>query len=282
MTAYAILEGLKHWDEDEVPEELLRAATDAREEITPDLVRSLEEVAENPDRFVEGDDGNLFYWALYLLASFEEPAALRAITRLFALPAEATDELLGDAIPADGPAILAQTAGDNISAIAELLENEDAAEDSRSAAAEAIGLLVNAGAVAPDEAVEIFRRTLKNLDREDTWVGAAIVNVAMEFDLRDLASDITNAYDREVVDRDVAEYDLAAEWLHDPDYEAAPALTMLTRPIDDIVEFFREKAEENDMLEGIDPEDFEEVDPKDPCPCGSGKNFENCCGKVGI
>lgn len=282
MTVYAILEGLKHWDEEEVPEELLRAATDAREEITPDLVRSLEEVAENPERFVEGDDGNLFYWALYLLASFEEPAALRAITRLFALPAEETDELLGDAIPADGPAILAQTAGDDISPIVELLEDPEAAEDARSAAAEAIGLLVNAGAVSPEDATEVFRRTLKSLTREDTWVGAAIVNVAMEFDLRDLAPDITSAYDREVVDRDVAEYDLAAEWLHDPDYEAAPALTMLTRPIDDIVEFFREKAEENDMLEGIDPDDFEDVDPKDPCPCGSGKNFENCCGKVGI
>lgn len=282
MTVYAILEGLKHWDEEEVPEELLRAATDAREEIAPDLVRSLEEVAENPERFVEGDDGNLFYWALYLLASFEEPTALRAITRLFALPAEETDELLGDAIPADGPAILAQTAGEDISPIVELLEDAEAAEDARSAAAEAIGLLVNAGAVSPEDATEVFRRTLKSLTREDTWVGAAIVNVAMEFDLRDLAPDITSAYDREVVDRDVAEYDLAAEWLHDPDYEAAPALTMLTRPIDDIVEFFREKAEENDMLEGIDPDDFEEVDPKDPCPCGSGKNFENCCGKVGI
>lgn len=282
MTVYAILEGLKHWDEDEIPEELLRAATDAREEITPELIRALEEVAENPDRFIEGDNGNLFYWAMYLLASFEEPAALKPITTLFRLPAEETDELLGDAIPADGPALLAQTCGDDVGPIAELLEDDDAPDDARSAAAEAIGLLVNAGIVAPEQAVESFRRTLKTLTTDDTWVGAAIVNVAMEFDLRDLAPDVGAAYDREVVDRDVAEFDLAAEWLHDPDYEAAPALTMLTRPIDDIVEFFREKAQENEMLEGIDPEDFEEVDPKDPCPCGSGRNFENCCGKVGI
>ena len=48
MRAGQILYELDRWDEEEVPEELLLAAVEEKEEITPDLIAAVEDAAKIP------------------------------------------------------------------------------------------------------------------------------------------------------------------------------------------------------------------------------------------
>jgi hypothetical protein len=239
MKAGEILSGLDASD-DELPEALLRQAVQQKDEITPGLIAAVEEIANHPGAFLENPERNLFYWATYLLTHFEEERALPAILKLFRLN-DPYDEVALDIIVEDGAMILANLAGKNIDVVSELLHDDTAPSAAREAAADALGLLCAWGAIDQARVETEFRRALEQLGENDFLLATDILNAAVELNLRGLGSDLTRAFDRKLIDPD--DFEFAAEWLHDPDFEPPPPYIHLVQSIDDIVEFFVEKAE---------------------------------------
>jgi hypothetical protein len=57
------------------PLEVMKAAVEQREAITPELLRVVEAVAENPEQHARREGHMLHLFALYLLAQFREKRA---------------------------------------------------------------------------------------------------------------------------------------------------------------------------------------------------------------
>jgi hypothetical protein len=308
MSAEELLKQLDEWHEG-IPRELLREAVRRREEVTPGLIAAVEEIANNPKPFFDDPERNLYYWAAYLLAHFEEKAAFQAITRLIRVSGGEFGDVVSDLVQEDGAMLLANVCGGEIGPICGLLHDKTLSEDARVAAAEALGFLVSWGAVEAERVIPEFKRALEETQEKESLFGAHIVNAGCDLNLRQLEPVIKDAYERGVVDRDTADLEFVGEWLHDPDFEPPPPYVHMVQSIDDIVEFFEEKIQIESMRPGggdVEDEDYEnpllDLPPataddmgrtifsggtyrppptpgrNDPCPCGSGKKYKKCCG----
>jgi hypothetical protein len=260
MRAGQILYELDRWDEEEVPEELLLAAVDEQDEITPDLIAAIEDVVNSPEKHINEPDRQLYYWAIYLLTHFNATEAFSAVLNLFKLNGTEFSPLVSDIIDEDGAMILANLCGRNIDPICEMLHDTKALESNRCAAAVALGFLCVWGELARDRVETEYRRALENLDKDSDLLAMELVNGAADLNLRALGPDITRAHDRGLVSDD--DFEFIAEWLHDDDFVAPPPYMLLVQGIDDIVEFFENKFEESQLLQDLDDDSDEDDDGK--------------------
>jgi len=78
------------------PRQAVEEALARREEITPHLLRSLEEAAEFANPADEADLPFLPIYALFMLAQFREKRAYPLVIKLCKLPEESLEALIGD------------------------------------------------------------------------------------------------------------------------------------------------------------------------------------------
>jgi hypothetical protein len=254
-----LLEKLDQWH-DGIPKELLKQAVKERETVTPGLIASLEEVAASPQTFLDHPERNLYYWAAYLLAHFEEEKALPAMLNVVRLSGGPFNDVVADLVGEDGAMLLANVSGNKTEEIATLLHDSKVGEEGRIAAADALGMLCAWGNVDSEIVQKEFRKALETISAKQSLLGATIVNASMDLDFRELAAAIQAAFDREVVDRDIAEWDFVGEWLHDEDFQPPPPYLLTVQAIEDIVEFFEEKVSEEEMIAGFEDELGDEDD----------------------
>jgi hypothetical protein len=258
MEIRKILEGLDQWQEEEIPENLLLAAVKAKDEIIPDLIVAIEDVAKNPAKYAQHPERQLYYWAIYLLTFFDATEAFSAALNFFKLNTDEFSTLVADIIDEDGAMILADLCGGNIDPICEMLQDTKASESNRCAAAIALGFLCVWGEIDAARIEAEYRRALETLDKNSDLLAMELVNGATDLNLRGLAPDVTKAFDRGVIHDD--DFEFAAEWLHDPDFEAPPPYMLLTQGIDDIVDFFEQKLEEERLMDDALESDGENED----------------------
>jgi hypothetical protein len=80
------------------PMKAMKAAIEQREAITPELLRVLEAVAEDPLAFAKRQDYMLHLFAMHLLAQFREKRAYAPIVKMFSAPGETPFDLAGDTV----------------------------------------------------------------------------------------------------------------------------------------------------------------------------------------
>ena len=128
----------------------IEEAVALREEITPHLIRILEELAADPQRYADEHYANTY--AVALLAHFQEPAAHLPIIKAFSFPLEQLDALWGDMTTQTLPILLFQTCGD-LNAIKELVLDQSIHDYTRGAATEALTYAVARGMADREETV---------------------------------------------------------------------------------------------------------------------------------
>jgi hypothetical protein len=252
MKAGQILYELDRWDEEEVPSELLLAAVDEQTEITPDLIAAIEDATKNPATFLNDPSHQLYYWAIYLLAHFNATEAFPAVLEFFKLNGADFAPIVSDIIDEDGAMILANLCGGKIEPLCEILRDPQAPEPNRCAVTVALGFLCVWGELDRARVETEYRRAFENLDENSSFLAVELVNGATDLNLRGLGPDVTRAHDRGFVSDD--DFEFAAEWLHDDDFVPPPPYMHLVQGIDDIVEFFENKFEESQLLQGLDGE----------------------------
>ena len=97
MTISEILKELEPYT-GHFPKAAMRAAIEQREAITPELLRVLENAAENPVKIAAQQGYLLHVFALYLLAQFREKRAYPLIVKMFSAPGETPFDLAGDTV----------------------------------------------------------------------------------------------------------------------------------------------------------------------------------------
>ena len=172
-----------------------------REEVTPELLRILEDTV---DRAAElGADGDCMshLYAMFLLAQFRESRAYPLVVRFASLPSDLLDSLCGDFLTMDLGRVLASVCGGEMERIQSVVENEDADEWARGAAISSLVTLVAAGQKSRDEIVSYFARLFRGkLAREWSHVWDALVSYTSDLYPAELLDDIERAYEEGVVD----------------------------------------------------------------------------------
>jgi len=284
--------------------EAVEAAVAKREEVTPELLRVLEQIADpaEAERLDADRDYMAHLYAMFLLAQFRETRALPLVLKIARLDGDLLDSLFGDFITESLGNVLASVCGGSVEEIQALIEDADADEWVRGAALGSLVALVGAGIRTREEVLDYFASLFRGgLTDKNEIVWSDLVVYSTDLYGTELVGDIERAYSEGLIDEgmiglDDVHRDLAKgkEW----------ALERLaTNPhrhlVDDTVKemewwaCFREKEpraapEKDRYLEAADPvieswpAPYKRTGPKigrnDPCPCGSGKKYKKCCG----
>ncbi len=284
------------------PMEAMREAIEQREAITPELLRVVEAIAENPPEFAQREDCMLPVFALYLLAQFREKRAYPAVVKMFSAPGETSYNLVGGTVSDGLNRIFASVYDGNPAPLHGLSENEEADEYVRDAAIKALLVLENTGQMSRAEVVEYFRSLFHGgLQRRPSFAWDGLVCAVGDLPAPELLEEARQAYSEGLADESVVglqeiERDVAA-----PRPSRRKGCTLITDAIGEMEGWVCFHPDDSSAIEPpeaqapvrpalppaptayVAPTPFIRDQPKigrnDPCPCGSGKKYKKCCGK---
>ena len=184
-----------------LPEDAVKAAIERREQITPELLRILEDTIGRAQELAEDTEYTAYLYALFLLAQFRETRAYPLVIRLATLPSELLEPLWGDITQESLPAILASVCGGDLTAIQALIESEDTDPWVRWAAVDSLVVLVAVGEKDRDEIVGYFAELFRGkLLREFSAAWEGLIAGAIDLYPGELIEDIRRAYDERLVE----------------------------------------------------------------------------------
>ena len=276
----------------------VEAAVARRGEITPELLRVLEETVERAPQVDAEGDYMAHLYAMFLLAQFRETRAYPLVVCFAALPGDLLDSLCGDFITEDLGQVLASVCGGELAGIQSLIENESTDEWVRGAALSSLVTLVAAGQQSRDEIVKYFASLFRGkLMRKWSHTWDTLVSYSSDLYPEELLDDIEKAYEDGLVDPGYIGFD---DVKRDLAMGKERILARLgdnphRRLVEDTVAemgwwaCFREdrvnKTARSTPASDLSPAastPSRRATPKtgrnEPCPCGSGKKYKKCCG----
>jgi Protein of unknown function (DUF1186)/SEC-C motif len=272
----------------------VEAAVARREEITPELLRILEDTV---DRAAELDaEGNYIahLYAMFLLAQFRETRAYALMVRFAFLPGDLQYSLCGDFITESLGRVLASVCGGELAGMQSVIESEDADQWARAAALDGLVALVAAGQKSRDEIVTYFAHLFRDkLVRQWSYVWDALVSASCHLYPAELMGDIEQAFEDELVDPGfISLKNVKREMAMGKDRVLARLMAERHQRLveDTAAEMswwacFHDDKPRMDTPAPTLPQPFRTVrnsTPKtgrnEPCPCGSGRKFKKCCG----
>jgi Protein of unknown function (DUF1186) len=186
----------------------VEAAAEHREEVTPELLRILEDTANRAAQLDAEGDYMAHLYAMFLLAQFRETRAYPLVVRFASLPGDLLYSMCGDFITEDLGAVLASVCGGELAAIQSLIENDATDEWVRGAALSSLVTLVAAGQKSRDEIVSYFAGLFRGkLVRQWSRVWDSLVSYSSELYPAELLDDIERAYKEELVDPSYIRFD---------------------------------------------------------------------------
>ena len=124
MTVPEIIEKLTHHAR-AFPRLAVTEAVAQREDITPELLRVLEDTASNAEAIASQEDYMGHIYAMYLLAQFREKRAYQPLVNLVTADFRHVDRMLGDVLTEDLGRVLASVCDGDVSLICGIIENAD-------------------------------------------------------------------------------------------------------------------------------------------------------------
>src|SRR5215813_11253715 len=179
----------------------VEAASERPTEITPELLRILEETVDRAVQ-LDAEGGYMAHlYAMFLLAQFREARAYPLVVRFASLPGDLLDSLCGDFITENLGQVLASVCGGELAGIQSLIENEATDEWIRGAALSSLVTLAAAGQKSRDEIVTYFAGLFRGkLLRKWSHVWDTLISYSSDLYPEELLDDIKQAYEDGLVD----------------------------------------------------------------------------------
>ncbi len=272
------------------PQAAVEAAVARRDEITPELLRVLEQTTERAQELKHNGDYMAHLYAMFLLAQFRETRAYPLIVRFASLPDDLPDTLCGDFLTEGLGRVLASVCGGDLSGIQSLIENAEICAWVRVAGLIALVTLVGSGQKSHEEIVDYFRHLFRGgLVREWSNAWDALVSCAVDLYPEELIDDIRRACAERLVDPGyISIEDVERDLPLGKDRALARlAANRHHRLVEDTVAemswwyCFQDHSREREPAKSpaISPvRTTPKVGRNDPCPCGSGRKYKKCCG----
>ena len=288
----------------------VEAAVARREEVTPELLRILEETVNRAAQLASEGDYMAHLYAMFLLAQFRETRAYPLVVRLASLPGDLLDSLCGEFLTADLGQVLASVCGGELAGIQSLIENEATDQWVRGAALTSLVALVAAGLKSRDEIVSYFAGLFRGkLARRWSNVWDELVSCSSDLYPEELLDDIKHAYEEDLVDSGFIGFDdvkrymamgkdrILARLADDPHRRLVSDTVAEMEWWDCFQDHSQDRAESTPKASAnlsaalsanfrpnppAPPPQIKRAAPKigrnEPCPCGSGKKYKKCCG----
>jgi len=157
LKAFEVFDGVYKRDE-------VDSAVELQEEITPHLIKVLEQVLSDPAAYADTQNYYAHVYALILLGHFKETRAHRVIAELFSLPDDLPSQLFGDLVTEDLSIILYRTCDGSMDLIRSLILNKNADDYCRSSAMRAMVFGVVEGIFPREEAMSLFGSLFKGTE----------------------------------------------------------------------------------------------------------------------
>ncbi|GJE76820.1 DUF1186 domain-containing protein [Methylorubrum suomiense] len=264
-------------EEDHLPTEALRRAVADPEAIAEPVLALLARAEDDADA-IEDEEANLLFWGLHALAASRDTRIFPPLMRLLRQDGEAVEGLLGDAITATLPKVIASTYDGDLTALVRLGLDSSGDAFVRGSVLTALSFLTRQGRIPLEEARTLLMRFDEaRADIEGGSVWSAWEEAIAYLGLTDLAPRVEAARrDGRITDEFS---DLA--WFR-------KALRQASAEPPDLSLFdTRQYGYLDDPVEALDwtsetygqpvKNPFKDVGRNDPCPCGSGKKYKKCC-----
>ncbi|HXP62293.1 MAG TPA: DUF1186 domain-containing protein [Dongiaceae bacterium] len=286
------------------PMEAMEAAIAQREAITPELLRVIETVAENPEQHARREGHRLHLFALYLLAQFREKRAYPLVVKMFSAPGETPFDLAGDTVTQGLNRVLGSVYDGDPAPLQGLVENGDANKYVRNAALNAFIVLAHSGQMPRDQVVEYFRSLFHGgLPRIYAHVWNGLVCAVAHLPAPELLEDVRQAYKDDLVNPVHADLATVERILRGREQGRWDEYTVITDAIAETEWWacFKRSGQRPRRPQvtptrraplavpappappapSVAPATIQQpkIGRNDPCPCGSGKKYKKCCGK---
>lgn len=280
-----VAEQLKYFSKP-FPKEIVEAAVNYRNEITPKLLEFLDYAYHNYNVLDDNYMGHLY--ALYLLAEFKETKAFKLALNILELDEDYLDLLLGDCLTIDYPNILASLYDGNLNSVKAVIENPDIDAFARDAAIRLLLALVLESKLEKDTVLEYLELLLDNdIFRDDKQEMGLLISSIMELrptDIR-LHDKVKEIFNIGLVDEKMIDFKYFID--HVPPRGDSNILEKHYGGIKSTVECMSwwHCFQEDDKFD--DPQSYVreintpirviKIGRNDPCPCGSRKKYKKCC-----
>lgn len=268
------------------PEAAIQAALSRREEMTPLLLKILEDAVV----MYESEDVNYMapLFSLYILSQFREQKAFPLIIELARLPEKKLDQIIGDCLTENLHQFIGSTYDGNLEMIKALVEDPQVCIWSRSAALRSLLVLFKAEILERDFILSYIKDLFHHpsfVDDEDAM--ATLISAACDLYPDEIYTEIKEAYDKDRVNttwigiKDVDRtLQLGKEEVLRKDIYESSHCDLITDVIEQTNRWAYAKEPERKTLFDVSTT-FKRNTPKvgrnDPCVCGSGKKYKKCC-----
>jgi hypothetical protein len=294
MDAAEILNELTH--SEGLPKAALLVASSRRDEMVPVFLREIDSYLSR--HAADRAKPTPLFFIFHLLGEWREKAAYRLLARLLRRPGDEVHAVLGDAITINAHRVMAAVFDGDPRPLQEIILDPEADEFVRSRMCEAFAVLVLQGELDRAVASRFLRDAYMELQPQaECYVWEGWQSAIAMLGLSELETLVKRAFDRGFI---------AQEWLcfedfredldrgiarpGEPRYPDQDEFTLFGNTIDELSGWYafsddylakqKEWREEEELEFGLaEPyrNPFRGVGRNDPCPCGSGRKFKNCC-----
>ena len=286
----------------DLPREAMQWTLDHWDEVAPELLSVVERYTSGAERSDEA--ASAVFFILHLAGEKQDTRVFPLLCRL-ALDGEAVETVLGDGITITLKQILISTYDGNLDTLKGLIEAAEADEYIRTAALAALAYLTATGRIARDETQAYLLRLYDTLQpQQESFVWSGWVLAIALLGLEELSDVVHQAFERGLIEPMVMGYDDfrrdLERTLADPERMAGFHYDRIGPLEDAIGELsgwyaFSDAAQQDQARRTTRPghghlayadtpppfvDPFKGVGRNDPCPCGSGKKFKSCCGRL--
>ncbi len=200
-----ILSALRTFD-GTYPREMVAAALQRREEITPRLIAILEEIIADPEGFLEAEDRFDHIYALMLLGHFRAVQAHAAIVQIFSLKPKQVADLFADHVAEALPVVLLRTCGGDLRHIRIMALDRSLDTYCRLAAVQAMVYAVAAGIAHREEVLTFIAGLFAGAPQEpdSAFFSFAAVSLLNLYPEEHMAL-IEKAFEDEIIDPAIVE-----------------------------------------------------------------------------
>lgn len=269
------------------PEEQFRIISENKELALPYLYHALEKAVLEKEELEP--DYELHFYALHLMAQFQERGSFPKIMEMASLPRDVLDGLIGDAVTSTLQDILYNTYNGDLELLKNAVKNPDIDEYARSSMLDVMGQLYLDGDLRKEELQDFSRRIVYDEDEIGEYIYIALVHVLCDCHMVEMLPEIRRLFEDGRIDTmGIGGYEEAVDMMFQHEgnicktpVNAADMLRSWAMFQEEDQELFREKDIEK-LFREIDAqynrqEKKIKIGRNDPCPCGSGKKYKKCC-----
>lgn len=300
------IEGITYFSKT-FPKEELELIGANRDEAIPYLRNAVEKAVKEKEDL--GDDYYLHLYGIFLLAQFQDREFFPKLMELAALPEDTLDYLIGDVITEGLGSILYNTYNGDRDLLKQAIMNKEASDFARAAMLEVMGQLYLDQKLEKQEWQDFLREIIYGKENIGDYIYTATVNIICLCHFSDMLPDLRRLYmDDRVEEYAVGGYDECVDTIFT--YKKKEHRLCQT-PVDTIKmlrnwSMFEKNPEENVVDEEEDADEADDILDRefanimeefgggqanaeqrrvvktgrnDPCPCGSGKKYKQCCLK---